>query len=211
MLTIWGRTTSVNVQKVMWTVGELDLSCRRIDVGGRFGGLTSAEFRALNPNRLIPVLQDEDLVLWESHAIIRYLCAQYGSGTLWAVDARLRAEADQWMEWTSTTLQPAFTGGVFWGFYRTPAQQRNWTAITAALTRCAELFALLDKVLSSRPYLGGDQFSMADIAAGAQLYRYFTLDIERPHLPHVKAWYQRLSQRHAYAGHVMVPYDELRG
>jgi glutathione S-transferase len=211
MLTVWGRATSVNVQKVMWTVGELGLACRRIDVGGRFGGLASAEFRALNPNGLIPVLKDENLVLWESHAIVRYLCAQYGNGQLWATDACIRAEADQWMEWTVTTLQPTFTGGVFWGFYRTPPQQRNWPAISAALTRCKELFTLLDEVLSARPYLAGDQLSIADIAAGAQLYRYFTLDIERPRLPHVEAWYQRLCDRPAYAAHVMVPYDELRG
>lgn len=211
MLTIWGRKTSINVQKVMWTVGELNQSWQRIDAGGRFGGLTSAEFRALNPNGLIPVLKDEDLILWESHAIIRYLCAQYGRDTLWVTDARIRAEADQWMEWTSTTLQPAFTGGVFWGFFRTPPQQRNWTEINAALARCAELFLLLDMALRARPYLAGDQLSIADIAAGAQLYRYFTLEIERPRLPHVEAWYKRLCQRPAYAAHVMVPYDELRG
>ncbi|MDE2464255.1 MAG: glutathione S-transferase [Alphaproteobacteria bacterium] len=211
MLTIWGRTTSLNVQKVMWTVGELSLPHQRIDAGGRFGGLASTEFRALNPNGLIPVLKDEDLVLWESHAIVRYLCARYGNGSLWTEDARIRAESDKWMEWTSTTLQPTFTGGVFWGFYRTPPAQRNWNAIHAALNRCVELFGILDRVLSDRSFLAGDQLSMADIVAGAQLYRYFTLDIERPRLPHVEAWYQRLSQRPAYATHVMVPYDELRG
>ncbi len=211
MLTVWGRATSVNVQKVMWTIGELGLACQRIDIGGRFGGLASTEFRALNPNGLIPVLKDENLVLWESHAIVRYLCAQYGSGQLWATDARVRAEADKWMEWTATTLQPAFTGGVFWGFYRTSPQQRNWPAITAALTRCKELFTLLDDVLSDRPYLAGEQLSIADIAAGAQLYRYFTLDIERADLPHVEDWYQRLCGRPAFAAHVMIPYDELRG
>jgi glutathione S-transferase len=211
MLIVWGRTTSLNVQKVMWTIEELGLACQRIDVGGRFGGLASAEFRALNPNGLIPVLKDENLVLWESHAIVRYLCAQYGSGQLWPSDARARAAADQWMEWTSTTLQPTFAGGVFLGLYRTPPQQRNWPAITTALTRCKELFTVLDEVLSARPYLAGNQLSVADIAAGAQLYRYFTLDIERPALPHVEAWYQRLCDRPAYAAHVMVPYDELRG
>ena len=211
MLTIWGRKTSVNVQKVMWTVAELNMPCQRIDAGGRFGGLSSAEFRALNPNGLIPVLKDEDLVLWESHAIVRYLCGQYGRGSLWAENARVRAEADKWMEWTSTTLQPTFTGGVFWGLYRTAPAQRNWSAIHAALGRCAELFGLLNEALSDRPFLTGDHLSMADIPAGAQLYRYFTLDIERPRLPHVEAWYQRLSERPAYATHVMVPYDELRG
>src|SRR5690606_22701182 len=119
MLTVWGRTNSINVQKVMWTVGELGLEHERIDAGGAFGGLDTAEYGRMNPNRRIPVLQDGELGLWESNAIVRYLAARYGAGTLWAEDPAQRSEADRWMDWMVTTLLPDMTV-VFWQLVRTP-------------------------------------------------------------------------------------------
>jgi glutathione S-transferase len=211
MLTIWGRANSINVQKVMWTVGELGLEHRRVDAGGPFGGLKTPEFLARNPNGLIPVIDDGGTVVWESHAIMRYLAAKYGSGSLWPEDAAARAVGDRWIEWTQTTLQPAFIGGVFWVAFRTPKAQQNPAAIARNVKRCGELMRMLDREVSGRPFLSGAEFALGDIPAGAQLFRYFELDIERPNLPHVESWYARLKSRPAYREHVMAPFEDLRG
>ncbi len=211
MLKIWGRRNSINVQKVMWTLGELELTHEHIPAGGAFGGLDTPAYRAMNPNGLVPVIDDGGTIIWESHSIVRYLCARYGSGTLWAEDPAERSLADRWIDWTESTLQPPFMGGVFWAFYRTPPERHDKPAIARSIARCAEIFGRLDRHLGNRPFLAGERFTMGDVPAGAQLYRYFTLDIERPSLPHVEAWYARLQERPAYREHVMVPYDDLRG
>ena len=211
MLTIWGRRSSFNVQKVMWLVGELRIEHRHIDAGGQFGGLDTPEFRTMNPHGRVPVIDDNGTVVWESHAILRYLAARYGPSQFWSEDASERSQADRWMDWAQTALQPDFLMGVFWGFYRTPESQRNWPAIREKIARCASHFQLLDTMLAERWFLCGDALSLADIPAGTSLFRYFGLDIERPSLPHVQAWYDRLQEREAYRDHVMVPFSELRG
>jgi len=211
MLTIWGRRSSFNVQKVMWLVGELRIEHRHIDAGGQFGGLDTPEFRAMNPHGRVPVIDDNGTVVWESHAILRYLAARYGPSQFWSEDASERSQADRWMDWAQTALQPDFLMGVFWGFYRTPESQRNWPAIREKIARCTSHFQLLDMMLADRWFLCGDALSLADIPAGTSLFRYFGLDIERPSLPHVQAWYDRLQERQAYREHVMVPFGELRG
>ena len=211
MLKIWGRKNSINVQKVRWAVGELGLAHERIDAGGAFGGLDTEEFGVLNPNRRVPAIDDDGTVVWESHAIVRYLAAKYGDGTLWPTDPTMRARTDQWTDWTLADLQPAFIGGVFWNFYRTPEAQRNWPQIRQGIARSAILFRLLDRHLETTPYLAGDTLTFGDIPAGAQLYRYFELEIDRPSLPAVEAWYERLKARPAYREHVMVPFDDLYG
>src|SRR5262245_34169260 len=119
MLRIWGRTSSSNVQKAMWAVGELALAHERIDAGGDFGRLDTDEYARLNPNRRIPTLEDGRVVLWESNVIVRYLAAQYGAGGLWPTDPAVRGVADQWMDWQQTTLGPEMRT-VFWGLVRTP-------------------------------------------------------------------------------------------
>lgn len=211
MLKIWGRRNSINVQKAMWAIGELGIAHERIDAGGPFGGLSTDEYGAMNPNRRVPTINDDGVVVWESHAIVRYLAAKYGAGSLWPQDAGLRARSDMWMEWTTADLQPAFIGGVFWNFYRTPEAQRNWNAIRQGIARSAILFRMLDGQLAGKPFLAGDRLTVGDIAAGAQLYRYYELEIDRPELPNVEAWYARLKDRPAYREHVMVPFDELKG
>jgi len=212
VLKIWGRANSINVQKVMWAVGELDLPHERIDAGGRFGGIDTPAFLAMNPNGRVPVIDDGGTIVWESNAIVRYLAARYGEGGLWVSDPAKRAASDQWMDWGATDLQPAFIGGVFWNFYRTPEARRNWPAIRQSVARCAQLFQLLDKQLEGKLFpSGGDALTMGDIPTGALLYRYFQLEIERPSLPNTEAWYARLCERPAYQRHVMVPFDELRG
>ena len=165
----------------------------------------------MNPHGRIPVLQDGEATVWESHAILRYLAARHGGERFWPASPAARSLADRWMEWSQATLQPDFLHGVFWGFYRTPAEKRNWKAINAALARCAEDFGQLEKQLAGRRFLVGDEFTLADIPAGAALYRYFELEIERPSLPNVERWYGVLQERPVYRAHVMVPFDELFG
>jgi glutathione S-transferase len=195
----------------MWAVGELGIGHERIDAGGPFGGLDSDEFGEMNPNRRVPVIDDDGTVVWESHAIVRYLAAKYGSGSLWADDAGPRARSDMWMDWTTADLQPAFIGGVFWNFYRTPEPQRNWNVIRQGIARSAILFRMVDRQLEGKAFIAGDTLTMGDIAVGAQLYRYYELEIDRPELPNVEGWYARLKDRPAYQEHVMVPFDDLKG
>jgi len=196
---------------VLWLVGELGLAHEHIPAGGDFGGLDEPSFRALNPHGRVPVIEDGDLAVWESHAILRYLAARYDRSGLWSADPAERARVDSWMDWSQSTLQPDFVRGVFWGYYRTPESQRDWPAIRKSLARCASHFRLLNEVLAARPFLAGARFSLADIPAGTSLYRYFELDIERPNVPSVTAWYARLRERPAYRQHVVIPFAELRG
>ena len=210
MLKVWGRRTSLNVQKVMWAIGELDLAHEHIDAGGDFGGLDTDEFGAMNPNRRVPVIDDDGTAVWESHAIVRYLAAKYGAGNLWPEDPALRAETDMWTDWTLADLQPAFIG-LFWNLWRTPEEQRNWNLIRRGVARSAILFQVLDRHLADRPFIAGETLTYGDIPAGAQLYRYFELQIDRPAIPNVEAWYERLKQREPYRTHVMVEFESLKG
>jgi glutathione S-transferase len=210
MLKVWGRASAFNVQKAMWAVGEVGAPYERHDLGGAFGGLDDPDFRAMNPNGRIPVIDDDGVIVWESNAIIRYLAARYAVGTLWDPDPARRAVADQWMDWMQATLYRHFMD-LFWGLVRTPAEQWDWPAIRAAKERLARHYGILDRTLATRPYLAGDQFSMADIPAGTTLYRYYEMEIDRPRLDHVRSWYERLAERPAYRSHVMVPFDELVG
>jgi glutathione S-transferase len=211
MLKVFGRPSSFNVQKVMWLVDELALPHQHIPAGGRFGGLDTPEFLAMNPHGRVPVIDDDGVVVWESHAILRYLGARYGRGRFWSDDAAERSRVDRWMDWSQTVLQPDFLVGVFWGYYRTPEPQRNWPAIRASIARCTRHFQLLDRMLADRPFLCGGDLTLAEIPAGTSLYRYFELDIEHPAVPNVEAWYRRLQERPGYRQHVMIPFDELRG
>jgi glutathione S-transferase len=204
MLRIWGRNNSINVQKVMWAVAELGLAHERIDVGGKFGGLDTPEYIAMNPNRTVPTLDDDGFILWESNACVRYLAARYGAGTLWIDDPAERALADRWMDWQAATLLRDI-GVVFWGLIRTPEAQRDHAAIAASAERLGELFRILDQQLAGREFVTGSRFTMGDIPVGAACYRYHELPVERPRLPNLAAWYERLQQRAPFREHVMIP------
>jgi glutathione S-transferase len=210
MLKVWGRPNSINVQKVMWLIGELGLAHEHIPAGGSFGGLAEPRFLRLNPHGLVPVLEDGVLAVWESHAILRYLAATYGGDAFWP-PANARARQDGWMDWTLSAWQPAFVTGVFWGYYRTPEEDRDWPAIRRSLKLCSDLLGRVEAQLEDGGFLTGPTLALGDIPLATSLFRWFELDIERPRLPKLELWYERLQARPAYRDHVMVAFDDLKG
>ncbi len=211
MLKLYGRATSSNVQAVLWALQELGQNCERIDVGGKFGGLDTPEFRAMNPHGHIPVLlHDKTPAIFESGAILRYLGAVFGAAPFWPADPAERAQVDKWAEWAKIEVANNFTRPVFWRVVRTPPARHDKPAIRAAVDRLERELALADRQLAQSSFLAGDALSLADIPLGHILYRYFDIDIDRRDLPHLRAYYQRLTERPAYRDTVMISYDSLR-
>ncbi|WP_309676753.1 glutathione S-transferase [Pseudomonas sp.] len=203
MLKIWGRKNSSNVRKPLWAAEELGLAYEAIDAGGAFGVVDTPEYRAMNPNGRVPVIEDEGFVLWESNAIVRYLMARHANGTAWyPEDLQARASADKWMDWTTSSFAGPFRT-VFWGVLRTPESQQDWPAINAAIKECNGLLSMADQVLATQPYLSGDEIGMGDIPLGSFIYAWFEMPIERAPQPRLQAWYARLKQRPAYQKAVM--------
>jgi glutathione S-transferase len=201
MLKVWGRNTSSNVQKVMWAVGELGLAHERVDVGGPFGKNRDPDYLALNPNGLIPTLNEDGFVLWESNAIVRYLANKSGQGTLEPRDPIARARANQWMDWQLSVVSPAIYYA-FWGQIRTPPEQRDQAAIAQSQQNTTEAMLIFEAQLGRSAYAAGDVFSMGDIPMGIMVYRYWQLVPERPELPHLKRWYDEIARRPAFHEHV---------
>jgi len=204
MLKIWGRRNSTNVKKVLWCAGELGLSYEHANAGGAFGVVNDPEYRAMNPNGLVPCIKDGDFVLWESNAIVRYLAAKYSNGTLFPADPTVRADADKWMDWATSSIAAPFRD-VFWNVVRLPVDQRDDAAFRKGLENCTRLLSIADEALAGQPFLSGAQFGMGDIPLGCFAYSWFGMPIERPALPHLKAWYDRLAARPAYQTAVMIP------
>jgi glutathione S-transferase len=202
MIKIWGRNTSSNVQKVMWAIGELELPHQRIDVGGAFGKNKEPPYLAMNPNGLVPTLEEEDgFTLWESNSIVRYLAAKHGSRTLEPADLKTRALAHKWMDWQLSVMGPAITP-VFWGLIRTPPERRDTNAIAAGKARTIEAAQILERQLGKTKYLAGDAFSYGDIPVGIMIYRYVQLIPERPPTPQLDRWYAAISSRPAFKDQV---------
>ena len=196
MLKIWGRVSSVNVQKVVWCAEELGLACERIDVGGKFGGNDTPQYLAMNPNGLVPVIDDGGFVLYESNAIVRYLGARYGAGDFWPEDLQRRADVDRWMEWQSTAYTPAMWAA-FWQLIRTPEDKRSAEAIESSRAKSEKLSAILDAHLADRRYLTGDAFTAADVVVGCAAHRWLNLPLQRTPRPNLERWYQDLKDRPA--------------
>jgi glutathione S-transferase len=209
-ITLYGRASSNNVQKVLWALGELGLAYEHVPLGGRFGGNKTAEYLAKNPNGVVPTLTDGGLVVWESHAIVRYLAATYGAGTLWPEDPRARAAADQWTDWTATTFQPPWIG-VFWNLVRTPEAQRDRALIEAGIAETERCLTILDGQLAKTRFVAGDGFTYVDIAPGVAMYRWSTMAIARQPHPNVERWHRQLQERQAFRDAVEVDYGELVG
>jgi len=204
MLRIWGRKNSVNVKKVLWAAEELGLKYERIDAGMEHGVTKTPAYIRMNPNSVVPTIEDDGFVLWESHAIVRYLAAKHGAGTLSPAEPRARADADRWMDWTHS-FSREFQRPVFWPLVRTPPESRDMKAVHEAVRKCGELLKVPEVYLSKSKFLSGDAFTMADIPLGCHVQLWFRLPIERPKLPGVEAWFARLLERPAYRKHVDLP------
>lgn len=206
MITLWGRNNSTNVKKVLWTLEELELPYHHILAGGQFGLNQDADYLAMNPNGLVPLLRDDesDLLLWESNAIVRYLAAQYGQNRLWVDSPARRAEGEKWMDWANQTLSPAHRV-VLMGLVRTPPEQRDQAAIDAGARQCDALFAILDDALAHQPWFSGQALGTGDIAIAPFVYNLFNVGLSWTPRPHLERWYQQLSERPAFRKTVMIP------
>ncbi|HSC16644.1 MAG TPA: glutathione S-transferase [Gammaproteobacteria bacterium] len=205
MLTVYGRTNSVNVQKVLWCLAELALQHTRIDAGLEHGKNTEPWYLALNPNGKVPLLVDGAFTLWESNTIVRYLASKHGMGSLCPASLETRALAERWMDWQlSTLVSPVST--VFQNLIRRPAAERDTAAIERNTREANRAMALLDEHLQSRPYVAGESFTMGDIPVGATAHRWLEIPaIDRPPLAAVRAWRARLAERPAFRSHVQLP------
>jgi glutathione S-transferase len=203
MIRLWGRTTSINVRKVLWTLQEAGVPFERIDAGLAFGVVNDADYVAKNPNRLVPLLEDGDFVLWESNAIVRYLCARYAPA-LYPQDLRARIDAERWMDWQQTTLNRAGSPA-FLQLVRTPPEARQQAVVAASRAAMAPCIAVLNAHLSSRAWMGGDAFSMADIPVACDIHRWWNLPQPAPDAPHVQRWFNAVLARPATRGVLDLP------
>jgi glutathione S-transferase len=203
MLKIWGRLSSLNVRKVVLAAQELGLPFERVDAGGAFGVVRTPDYLAKNPNALVPVIEDEldgvALQLWESNVIVRYLCARHAAGTLYPVALAPRFDAERWMDWQQTTLNPAGRDA-FVQYFRTPDDRRDPQAIERSVAATEPLLALLDHHLASRPFVTGERLTMADLPLACEVHRWLALP--RPHTPrpHLDRWYAAMVARPSSRG-----------
>jgi glutathione S-transferase len=204
MLKIWGRANSINVQKVLWCCGELGLQYDRIDAGNEFGVTKTPEYRALNPNALVPTIEDGDFQLWESNVIVRYLAQKSQDNRLCPADITTRFDAERWMDWQATVFWPALRP-LFIELIRTPPANRDTSAIARGESLSLAAARILDARLSDRTFLAGGSFSMGDIPAATTVHRWYALNIHHPELPNLQRWYQLMTQRQPFRDAVMTP------
>ncbi len=203
-LTIWGRLTSSNVQKLLWGCAEMGIPFKRPDMAGKFG--FTDDYLAMNPNRVVPTIDDDGFILWESNACLRYLAEKHGRGTLWPEAPLVRADADRWMDWATTTFWNALRP-VFHQLIRTAPENRNIEMVTQGVEGAAAASVILERYLEDRDFVAGNEFTMGDIPIGQAVYRWYAMDIERPDRPNIRAWYERLGERPGYAEYVMIPLE----
>ena len=203
MLRVWGRLSSINVRKVVLCAQVLGLDFERIDAGLSYGVVNTPDYRAKNPNGLVPLLEDGDFTLWESNAIVRYLCARADS-PLYPQDLQRRANAERWMDWQQTTLNPAGSPG-FKQLIRTPEAQRDPAVIAASVAATEPLFAQLDAHLARQPFMAGEALTMADIPIACEVHRWWGLPLPRPAWPHLERWYAQWQAQPASRGVLDLP------
>ena len=201
MLNIWGRISSLNVRKVVWCAQELALDFQRTEAGGRFGVVQTPEYLVLNPNSMVPLIDDgegnERVVLWESNVIVRYLCAKHSLGKFYPDLLGERFNAERWMDWQQTALNPV-SGGAFVQWIRTAPQERDDTVIARSVNATEPLFAILDAHLADRAYMSGAHFTIADIPIGCEVHRWFGLPVTEythPAWPNLERWFADVSAR----------------
>ena len=204
MLKIWGRASSSNVQKVLWCCAELGIAFERVDHGGPFGGNRDPEYLKLNPNGLVPTVIDGDLVMWESNTICRYLCAtRPGGERLYPQDPAARTHVERWMDWQLAVVGPPM-GVLLMQLVRARPEERDAAAAEAARRRAAAAWSIVEDAVNDRPYLAGGALSLAEIVLGTQIYRWFTFPIERPNLPKLRGWYDRMRERPGFKQHIEI-------
>lgn len=204
MLTIWGRITSINVQKAVWAAGEVGQPFERIDVGGKFGGNREPAYLAKNPNGQIPTLEDGEICIWESNSIVRYLAARYGAGWIWEEDPARRAEADRWMDWMLSELQPAMTPA-FWGLIRKTPGYTDEAAIAASVAKAQAKLDILEAYLAGRSYLANERFGMGDIVVALGAHRWLHMPVQQKDWPNIRRWYAQVAARPAAAPAMPLP------
>ena len=204
MIKIWGRTDSSNVQKVLWCGAELGIEFDRTDLGGKFGGNKETAYLSMNPNGLVPTIQDGDFILWESNSIMRYLNEKYGQGRLLPSTVEGRANANRWMDWQLSVLNPSIVP-LFWNLIRTPEDKRDPKVVQGALDKTSAAWQMVEKQLAQSAFVASENLSLGDIPLGVWVYRWFNLPVERPKQPHLENWYERLTQRQPYQTHIMIP------
>lgn len=204
MLKIWGRASSSNVQKVLWCCAELDIAFERLDVGGPFGGNRDPGYLKMNPNGLVPTVQDGELIMWESNTICRYLASTRNGERLYPPDPAARTHVERWMDWQLAVIG-APMGALLYQLVRATPETRDPAAIEAGRLRALAAWTIVDDELATKPYLGGDQLSLAEIVLGTQIYRWFAFPIERPVLKNLQAWYDRMRERPGFQTHIETP------
>jgi glutathione S-transferase len=205
MLKIWGRTNSSNVQKVLWCCDELGIGFERVDAGGIFGRTKDPDYLAMNPNGLVPTVQDGDVVVWESNTILRYLATTRGGARLYPTNPEARSQVERWMDWQLQHVVPPMTALLFGLIRKSPPEATDPKAIEAARQKGQELFGILDRQLAGKDFITGAAFTLADVCLGIFGYRWLNFPIERAPLPALEAWYGRLTQRPGFKAHIMQP------
>ena len=196
MLKLWGRLNSLNVQKVVLALGEIGVPYERIDAGLHFGHNKTPEYLAKNPMGLVPLIEDDGFVLWESNAITRYLCAKYAPDTLYYADLQARADAERWMDWQSGSLNGALVAA-FYNLIRVEPDKRDMAAVEASRKKTIELVAMFDAHMKGRDFVAGGRFGFGDIGMAPIIHRWLNMPCEIAPVPHAQAWYQRMMQRPA--------------
>ena len=200
MLRIWGREDSLSVQKVMWCVRELEIPFEHINAGRQYGIIDEPWYLKMNPNGTIPTIDDDGFALWESNAIVKYLCAKHSSGNMSPTDLYEYADADRWISWQGTTLWPPMRQ-ILLNLVRVPEGKRDHKRLAELVETVTKCWTVLNSRLEGRDYIMGERFTMADIAFGPHVYRWFSYPVDRPDLPHLRAWYDRLCTREHYNPH----------
>lgn len=201
---LWGRASSGNVQKALWALDELGLPYEAIEAGGAHGIVGEASYRAMNPNGLVPTLEEDGFVLWESNAILRYLALAHGGPLALPEAPRARALVDQWLDWQATAFTPAMRDA-FLQLVRVAPEKRDAGLIEASRANSERCAALLDRHLAQTPFVAGARFSIADIAVGLAANRWFQLPLEREERPEIRRWLATLVQRPAASAVLSLP------
>ena len=204
MLKIWGRLSSINVRKAVLAAQWLEIPFERTDAGHEFGVVKTSEYLARNPNGLVPTIDDDGFVLWESNVIVRYLCAKHSAGRFYPQPLPQRFDAERWMDWQQTTFNPAGRNA-FIQLIRTPAQKRNADLVAQSVAATEPLLALLDTHLAKHAFIAGDSFTMADIPIACEIHRWSGLPLDQTERPHLNRWYRGILSRPASRGILDLP------